>query len=174
MFTEQICCMIPAPLVIDLDGTLIRTDLLYQSLFSFIKQRPLQCLLPFFWFFKGKAQLKTELARRIIIDVSVLPYDPEVIALIKTEREKNRQIILATASHKIYADQIAGHLNLFDRVLATDEHCNLSSHAKRDCLVKEFGEGGFDYAGNSHADIMVWQQPGSLRRQPRKRGEGKG
>lgn len=174
MFTEQICCMIPAPLVIDLDGTLIRTDLLYQSLFSFIKQRPLQCLLPFFWFFKGKAQLKTELARRIIIDVSVLPYDPEVIALIKTEREKNRQIILATASHKIYADQIAGYLNLFDRVLATDEHTNLSSHAKRDCLVKEFGEGGFDYAGNSHADIMVWQQPGSLRRQPRKRGEGKG
>ena len=147
--------MLP-PLVVDLDGTLIHTDLLYHSLFSFFKQQPSDFFLPFFWLSKGKSQLKTELARRIGIDVSVLPYDLEVIALIEAERAKNRQIILATASHKIYADQIAGHLKFFDRVLATEEHCNLSSHAKRDCLIKEFGEGGFDYAGNSNADIMVW------------------
>ena len=144
------------PLVIDLDGTLIRTDLLYQSMFFFIKQRPLHFLLPIIWLSKGKSHLKTKLAQRISIDVSVLPYNLAVIALIESEKAKNRQIILATASHKIYADQIADHLNLFDRVLATDEHFNLSSHTKKDCLVAEYGEGGFDYAGNSHADIPVW------------------
>ena len=147
---------IPVPLVVDLDGTLIRTDLLYQSLFYFVKQRPFQLLSPFIWLFKGKSHLKTELAQRISIDISVLPYNPEVIALIECEKAKNRQIILATASHKIYASQVADHLNLFDRVLATDDRYNLSSHAKRDCLVAEYGVGGFDYAGNSHADIPVW------------------
>ncbi len=144
------------PLVVDLDGTLIRTDLLYQSLFLFIRQFPLQSLSPCIWLFRGKSHLKTELAKRVSIDVSVLPYNLAVIALIETERAKNRQIILATASHKIYADQIADHLNLFDRVFATADRYNLSSHTKRDCLVAEFGEGGFDYAGNSHADIPVW------------------
>ena len=149
-----------SPLVVDLDGTLIRTDLLYQSLFSFIKERPLQLLAPFFWLSKGKSHLKTELAKRITIDVSVLPYEPAVIALIEGERAKHRPIILATASHKIYADRIAEHLNLFDRVIATDSSHNISSHAKRDLLVEEFGNGGFDYAGNSHADIPVWEAAG--------------
>jgi len=150
----------PSPFVVDLDGTLIRTDLLYQSLFLFIKQKPLQLIAPFFWISKGKSHLKTELAHRVSIDISVLPYDTAVIALIKGERAKNRQIILATASHKIYADQIAKHLNLFDRVVATDGTRNFSSHAKRDFLVEEFGNGGFDYAGNSHADIPVWESAG--------------
>lgn len=150
----------PSPFVVDLDGTLIRTDLLYQSLFLFIKQKPLQLIAPFFWISKGKSHLKTELAHRVSIDISVLPYDTAVIALIKGERAKNRQIILATASHKIYADQIAKHLNLFDRVVATDGTRNFSSYAKRDFLVEEFGNGGFDYAGNSHADIPVWESAG--------------
>ncbi len=148
------------PLVVDLDGTLIHSDLLYQSLFSFIKQHPFQFLWPFLWLLMGKARLKTELARRVSIDVSVLPYDSAVIALIESERAKNRQIILATATHKIYADQIASHLNLFERVLATENAFNLTSHAKRDCLVAEFGEGGFDYAGNAQADIAVWEAAG--------------
>ncbi|NMW17480.1 MAG: UbiA family prenyltransferase [Chlorobiaceae bacterium] len=148
------------PLVVDLDGTLIRTDLLYQSLFSFIKERPLQLLAPFFWLAKGKSHLKTELANRVSIDVSVLPYEPAVIALIEGEKAKQRPVILATASHKIYADQIAEHLNLFDRVIATDGSHNISSHAKRDVLVEEFGHGGFDYAGNSHADVPVWESAG--------------
>jgi len=160
MLNEQICSKSLTPFVIDLDGTLIRNDLLYQSLFFFIKQQPHQFLSLFFWLSKSKSHLKTKLAQRISIDVSVLPYDPAVIALIETEKAKNRQIILATASHKIYADQIAEHLNLFDRVVATEENRNLSSVAKRDFLVKEFGNEGFDYVGNSRADIPVWEAAG--------------
>ena len=71
-------------------------------------------------------------------------------------RAAGRTIALATASHETFAQRIAEHLGIFDRVFATDEHVNLSSHRKRDRLVAEYGEKGFDYVGNSHDDIAVW------------------
>lgn len=145
------------PLVVDLDGTLIRTDLLYQSLFSFVKQCPLSLFSPFIWLIKGKAELKAELAKRISVDVGLLPYNQEVIDFIQKEKAGARRIVLATASHKIHADRIAQHLQLFDEVMATEQSINLSSHAKRDRLVSRFGKNGYDYIGNSRADIVVWE-----------------
>jgi len=145
------------PLVIDLDGTLLRSDLLIESGFAFIRDNPKRLLVPLKWLLSGKAFLKEQLARSTPLDVTVLPYDPQVIALVEQERAKGRQIILATASHKIYAEQIAKHLKLFDMVLATENTTNLSKQNKRDRLVDIFGEKGFDYAGNSHDDLPVWK-----------------
>lgn len=145
------------PLVIDLDGTLLRSDLLIESGFAFIKDNPSRMLTPFRWLLKGKAFLKGQLAESTPLDVTVLPYDPQVIALVEQERAKGRKIILATASHITYAEQIAEHLKLFDQVFATDDTINLSKKNKRDLLVDNFGENGFDYAGNSHDDLPVWQ-----------------
>ncbi|NTV92096.1 MAG: UbiA family prenyltransferase [Chlorobiaceae bacterium] len=145
------------PLVVDLDGTLIKTDLLYQSLFSYVKRYPLALPAPFVWLSKGKSRLKEELARHVDIDVSVLPYNQEVLEFIKAEREKNRRIILATASHRIHADRIAEHLQVFDEVMATEGQVNFSSSTKRDRLVSAFGANGYDYVGNSHADVVVWE-----------------
>jgi phosphoserine phosphatase len=144
------------PLVIDLDGTLLRSDLLIESGFAFIKHNPRRLLAPLKWLLAGKAFLKGQLASSTPLDVTVLPYDPEVIGLVEQERAKGRQIVLATASHKIYAEQIAEHLKLFDMVLATENTTNLSRQNKRDRLVEIFGESGFDYAGNSHDDLPVW------------------
>ena len=127
------------PLVVDLDGTLIKTDLLYQSLFSYVKRYPLTLFSPFVWLSRGKSQLKEELARHIDIDVSVLPYNQTVLEFIKAERSKNRPIILATASHRIHADRIAQHLRVFDEVMATEGQVNLSAATKRDCLVSAYG-----------------------------------
>jgi 4-hydroxybenzoate polyprenyltransferase len=90
------------------------------------------------------------------LDVTILPYEPLVLELIREERAKGRQIVLATASHKVYAERVALHLGLFDKVLATEADRNLSAVAKRDALVGEFGEKGFDYAGNSRDDLPVW------------------
>lgn len=145
------------PLVIDLDGTLIHSDLLLESGLSFLKRQPLKLLSPLSWLAKGKAILKTRLAQSAPIDVSVLPYNSAVLELIAREKALGREIILATASHQRYAEQVAEHLGLFDRVLATDENINLSAHRKRDALIQEFGEGGFDYAGNSTDDLPVWK-----------------
>ncbi len=145
------------PLVVDLDGTLLRSDLLLETSMAFLRQQPLQFIKPFKWLSHGKAALKEGLAQAIDLDVSVLPYDPEVIAFIELERDKGRQIILATASHYTLAQQIAEHLNLFDDVIASNGKLNLAAENKRDCLIERYGEQGFDYMGNSMDDLCVWQ-----------------
>lgn len=145
----------PLPLVIDLDGTLLRTDLLLETGLAFLKTHPASFLEPFKWLAKGKARLKDELARATHIDVSVLPYNPEVIELIEIERSKGRKLVLATASHHTLATRIADHLDLFDEIIASDGEINLSAGTKRDVLVRRYGAQGFDYAGNSHDDIPV-------------------
>lgn len=144
------------PLCIDLDGTLLRSDLLLETGMAFVRSQPLRLFRPFSWLAKGKAALKEGLASATDIDVSVLPYDQAVIALIEAERSCGRTVVLATASYHTLAERIAEHLQLFDRVLASNAERNLSAHRKRDLLVEHYGEGGFDYAGNSHDDMPVW------------------
>lgn len=146
----------PPPLVVDLDGTLLRSDLLLETGVAFIRRRPLQFFKLILWLIRGKSALKAGLAHATNIDVSILPYDPAVLTLIKAERRKGRTVVLATASHYSLAERVASHLQLFDRVLASDATRNLSGRYKRELLVKHYGECGFDYAGNSHDDIAVW------------------
>ncbi|UGQ45490.1 UbiA family prenyltransferase [Massilia endophytica] len=143
------------PLVIDLDGTLLRSDLLLESALGFARSRPFS-LAPLGWLASGKAVLKARLAQSVPLDAAALPYDPQVLALIERERATGRRIVLATASHQLYAEQVAQHLKLFDLVLATGDGVNLSAHRKRERLVQLFGHQGFDYAGNSLDDIAVW------------------
>lgn len=144
------------PLVVDLDGTLLRSDLLIETALVFFHEQPHRVLTVLQWLRQGKAALKSGLAHATKLDVSILPYDNTVIELLKTERERGRYIVLATASHRQLADQVAKHLRLFDEVVATDASCNLSGSAKRDMLVQMFGDRGFDYAGNSNDDLLVW------------------
>lgn len=146
------------PLVVDLDGTLLRSDVLIESGFSYLKSSPLRFLAPLWWLAQGgKPALKAKLAAETELDVSVLPYDPQIVEWLKGERANGRTIVLATASHEKYAHAIARHLELFDEVFATDDEINLSAHRKKDRLVARFGERGFDYAGNSRDDLPVWQ-----------------
>ncbi len=144
------------PLVIDLDGTLINSDLLEESAFAFLLKNPLSFFKLLKWLKSGKANLKEKLAKKVKIDVASLPYNQDVLDLIQEERKNGRKIILATASHKFYADQIAQHLQIFDEVLATEGKINLSSQNKCDALVEKFGEKNFDYVGNSCDDLAVW------------------
>lgn len=146
----------PCPLVIDLDGTILRTDLLVESALAHVRIHPDEAFHPLLWLSRGKAHLKGRLAESIDIDAARLPYNESLISLIRQARADGREIVLATASHRIYAEQIASHLQIFDRVLATDGDTNLSAGNKRDALVAEFGEGGFDYAGNSRDDLKIW------------------
>lgn len=144
------------PLVVDLDGTLLRSDLLVECGLLFLRDQPHRLLAPLQWLSRGKAALKHSLAHETELDVSVLPYDEAVIELIRTERARGRRVVLATASHRRLAERVSGHLALFDEVIATDADRNLSAREKRDALVQAFGERGFDYAGNSGDDLPVW------------------
>jgi hypothetical protein len=144
-----------SPLVVDLDGTLVKTDLLLESLLALIKQTP-GCIfsLPA-WLLKGRAYFKRQVARRVSLDVSLLPYREELLDYLKAQRAQGRTIVLATGSDAQIARQVADYLKLFDLVLASDGTTNLSAESKRDLLVSEFGEKGFDYLGNE-VDPIVW------------------
>ncbi|CAK0737964.1 membrane hypothetical protein [Gammaproteobacteria bacterium] len=144
------------PLCVDLDGTLINTDLLMESLFSLLRHTPLTTLLVPFWLLRGKAYLKEQLVRRVQIDVTVLPYHAEFLAYLRQLHTSGRRLVLATASHLRFAEQVATHLRIFESVLATEAGRNLSRSRKGDCLANTYGERGFDYAGNSRADLAVW------------------
>jgi len=146
------------PLVVDLDGTLIRSDILIESGFAYLKAAPQRFYEPLLWLARGgKPGLKARLADATNVDVAVLPYDATVLQWLKVERDAGRSLVLATASHERYAQAISAHLGIFDRTFATSGSINLSAHNKRDTLVAEYGEKGFDYAGNSHDDLAVWQ-----------------
>ena len=144
------------PLIVDLDGTLLRSDMLVESAFAFLRHNPYRALAPLAWLQAGKANLKAKLAAAVTLDVTSLPYDQQVINFLQQEKANGRSLVLATASHQDYAEAIAAHLGLFDRVLATHGTTNLSASTKRNVLVEEYGEKGFDYIGNSKDDLKVW------------------
>lgn len=147
------------PLCVDLDGTLIKTDLLWESLLALLKQNPLLTVLLPLWLFKGKAYLKHEIARRVTLDASTLPYDQELVEFLSNERREGRELILATASHMSYAQAVATHLGLFDeRVFGSDRSVNLKGARKVALLVERYGARRFAYAGNSTADFPVWAE----------------
>ncbi|AWA41237.1 UbiA family prenyltransferase [Pseudomonas sp. 22105] len=150
-------CLSTTPFVIDLDGTLLKTDLLFECAMAFMRQAPLQCCKPLIWLGRGRSYLKEQLAHATTIDVTTLPYDPDVLWMIEAQRNSGRKIVLATASHHSLALRIAEHLKVFDEVLATTLECNLSGMNKRDLLVELYGDGGFDYVGNSLDDLPVWR-----------------
>lgn len=146
-----------APLVVDLDGTLLRSDLLVETGLLLARDDPRQLLSPLRWLARGKAALKHELAKRTEVDVATLPYDENVLAFIREARAGGRRVALATASHQTLAGQIADHLGLFDEVLASCPDVNLKGEAKRDALLERYGERGFDYLGNARDDLPVWR-----------------
>jgi 4-hydroxybenzoate polyprenyltransferase len=144
------------PLVVDLDGTLIKTDLLLESVCSLLRQEPLALFALPIWLLKGRAHLKREIAQRVQLDAALLPYRTELLDYLRAEHDKGRSIILATASDERFATQVADHLTLFDMVLASDGITNLAAERKRARLVAQFGEKGFDYAGDESRDLAVW------------------
>lgn len=144
------------PLCVDLDGTLIRTDLLVESLLILIKQKPWLVLVVPVWLLRGKSVLKDEIASRVDLNVQTLPYQSGLVEFLRKEHAAGRPLVLATASHRKFADGIAKHLGVFTKVHATEDGTNLAGRAKRDILVKHYGIKGFDYAGNSRADVPVW------------------
>ena len=149
------------PLVVDLDGSLIKTDLLAESFWSAFARdwtTPLHATIKLM---AGRATLKHFLADKADIDPALLPYNDEVISRISEAKQQGRKIILATASDQQLADQIANHLGLFDQVMATTPNRNLKAEAKAQVLVDQFGETGFSYIGDSAADLPVWAAAGS-------------
>lgn len=144
------------PIYVDLDGTLLRTDLLWESLFQALRRKPEVILALFGWLLNGIAYTKARLAEAADIDVTSLPYRSEVVDRLKDEKALGRRLVLATGSTDSLAQAVAGHLGLFDAVLASDEATNLTSERKLARIRAEADANGFDYYGNSHHDICLF------------------
>ncbi|MGA2801360.1 MAG: apolipoprotein N-acyltransferase [Verrucomicrobiota bacterium] len=145
------------PLCVDLDGTLIKTDLLWESLARLLRRNPFSLFVVLFWWMRGRAFLKRQLARRVSIDPATLPYNKLFLAFLREQKEAGRKLVLATAFDQKGAILVADHVGLFDEVLGSDGKTNLRGKNKLKALTKKFGERGFDYAGNSSADLAVWR-----------------
>ncbi|HZF01793.1 MAG TPA: apolipoprotein N-acyltransferase [Methylomirabilota bacterium] len=144
------------PLVVDLDGTLIKTDLLWEHLARLLRRNPFSIFQILFWWMRGRACLKKKLAVRIKVEPSALPYNEKFLGWLREQKVAGRKIILATASDFQMAKPVAEHIGIFDEVFASDGKTNLRSGNKLKVLTEKFGECGFDYAGNSSADLAVW------------------
>ena len=145
------------PLVIDLDGTLINTDMLHESAMAAFRQNPLVVFKILFWLTRGKAYLKASLAKLTTINAETLPYNQVFLSWLQLKKDEGRYIVLSTASHSNYANAISKHLGVFDEVMSTDGIINLAGKHKSEALVTKYGKQAFDYAGNSNADLHVWK-----------------
>jgi len=144
------------PLCVDLDGTLIRTDMLHENVLGLAKVSPVSLLSLVGWLARGKAHLKHQVAERVTVDPAGLPYNEQVLDLIREARAAGRPVVLATASPLSVAQAIADHLGLFDDVIATDPTTNLAAGNKAEALVARYGRQGFDYAGNHRHDLPIF------------------
>lgn len=143
------------PLCVDLDGTLVRSDTLVESLFVGLHR-------PGIWVpilrssLHGRAALKQKVAELAPVDAAQLPYNEELLDYLRVEKSRGRELVLATAADRVTAEAVSAHLQLFDSVLASDGMTNLKGESKAAALVELFGDRGFVYAGNDRNDLAVW------------------
>jgi len=145
------------PLIIDLDGTLIHTDMLHESALRVLRDNPVEALRIPYFLARGKAVLKRRLAQGSAFDAASLPYNQALLEWLRQQRSSGRKLILCTASDVSIANAIAEHLGVFDEVMASDGVLNLRGENKAAALVARFGHAGYDYAGNSQSDLPVWR-----------------
>jgi phosphoserine phosphatase len=131
-------------LCVDLDGTLIRGNVLWECVLALLKTRPITLLLLPFWLLSGRASLKRKLAARIHLNPACLPYRRQVLDFLQREKVSGRRIALTTAADRDLAETIASYLGLFDEVHASDGQLNLKGANKAAFLAEHFAQTGFD------------------------------
>ncbi|ABD57169.1 UbiA family prenyltransferase [Jannaschia sp. CCS1] len=143
-------------LVVDLDGTLCRTDTLHEALLALLAQRPLAAFSILGWLREGRAAFKSHVANASIVPGDSLPLNDEVLDIVRGARAEGRRTALVTAADQRQAEAVANSVGLFDDVVGSSDGDNLKGSAKARKLVELYGEDGFDYLGDSYADIPVW------------------
>jgi 4-hydroxybenzoate polyprenyltransferase len=149
------------PVYVDLDRTLIRTDLLVEAVACLARTKPWKLpLLGWYLLIRGKAATKAWLADLVLPDPALLPYNKTVLDLIEEKRKRGLPVILATASNRRYAEAVAAHLGVFDEVLASSESVNLKGEEKLAAIhanLRKRGLRKMDYVGDCVDDVCLFQ-----------------
>lgn len=145
-------------LVVDLDGTLLRSDMVFESFWSAFSRDWRSPILSVGALTGGRASLKRHLAVASAVDAATLPYDPKVIEFVQDWRASGGRTALVTASDRDFAEAIAAHLEIFDEVHGSDGKLNLKGEHKGQFLEERFGSKGFAYMGDAKADLPVWKR----------------
>jgi len=148
--------MADKPLVLDVDGTFLRTDMLLENFWAGMGQQPVATLKATFANLSRPAVLKEKLAAIADIRTDLLPVNEDVAQLARDAVADGRDVILASASDQSLVSRLAKDHGLSDRVFASNGQTNLKGARKAGALVDSFGEGGFDYAGNEPVDRAIW------------------
>jgi 4-hydroxybenzoate polyprenyltransferase len=146
------------PLVLDVDGTLLRTDMLYECFWAGMGKDPLAVLRATYAHIGERQVLKQKLAEIAQLRVDLLPVNDQVTALAETAKLDGREVVLASASDSTLVQAVAAEHDLSDRVFASTAERNLKGTEKAAALVEAYGEGGFDYAGNEPVDRAIWDK----------------
>lgn len=147
-------------LIVDLDQSLIRNDLLWEQSLTWLKKAPWRCFLLLWWLLTGgKAHLKWQLSGRQPLDPASLPYNQAVLRLLEETRGyPQSKIMLASASPARWVETIAEHLKLFDHVISSTKEKNMKSHQKIAEIKRELGTQTFTYIGDTWADLPIWEK----------------
>lgn len=148
--------VVTMPLTVDLDGTLLLTDTLFEALAEHLRRRPLWALwqllqLPF-----AIAKVKDRLTQNVELNVDSLPVNDDVLAYCKRAKAAGREVWLVSAADQKMVDRVAARFGIFDRAIGSDGETNNKGSAKARLLAREAPQ-GFEYVGDSPADIKVWK-----------------
>ncbi len=146
------------PLVLDVDGTFLKTDILFECFWAGLGKDPLKVLKSAATNLTRSARLKRELAEIAGLRTDLLPTNPEIKKLADTSLAAGREVVLASASDETVVRDLAENYGFSRRVFASDGENNLKGSTKAVALVDAFGESGFDYAGNEIADRAIWER----------------
>ena len=142
------------PLCVDLDGTLVKSDTLVDTVIVLARQNPRAVLQFPGWIATGKAAFKRKVSSLAAIDVVHLPYNQELLEYLRQEYAAGREIYLTTGADTLLAERVAAHLGIFAGVLASDGSVNLTGKNKLAAFQSRFAE-GFSYIGNARPDVHL-------------------
>lgn len=144
--------------MVDLDGSLVRTDTLAEILLAAAIAQPLAVARAIAALPRGRARFKQVVSGLVELDPALLPYNEDLLAHLRDARNAGATLILATGADRRVALAVATHLGLFDAVLASDGVTNLKGAAKLRAIRELLGTSPFAYVGNERADLAVWRQ----------------
>ena len=152
--------MLTPVLCVGLDGTLVRTNTLLESLFLFARLYPLRLPLLLIWLLRGRAHLKTKLAEAALPAIETLPYNTELLSYLRRQKNAGVKLVLATGAARPIAAGVAAHLSLFDEVWSSDANQNLTGAHKAQLLAAKYP--AFEYIENSRAKTLLPSPPPRL------------